>query len=166
MAAAAGSDRFYGILDAFTNPHHPHRLTEDNHVVEIDQYPEGYHLTDDLTDRCIDMVREPKASNPAKPFFTYFCPIRRSTPRCTPGPRTSLAQGRYDAGWDVIRQQRYERQVAMARSRGHAAGAPQHRAEPRRAAGTTCPTPSTSCSPATWRFRGMVDRTTRTSASS
>ena len=43
-----GFDRYYGVLDAFTNLHHPHRLTEDNHAVEIDQYPEGYYLTDDI----------------------------------------------------------------------------------------------------------------------
>ena len=108
-----GFDRFYGILDAFTNLHHPHRLTEDNHAVEIDQYPEGYYLTDDLTDRCISMVRELKASNPEKPFFTYFAHPAVHAPLQARAEDIAKYKGRYDAGWDVIRQQRYERQVAM-----------------------------------------------------
>ena len=34
-----GFDRYYGVLDAFTNLHHPHRLVEDNHTVEVDAVP-------------------------------------------------------------------------------------------------------------------------------
>ena len=45
-----GFDRYYGILDAFTNFHQPHRLYEDNHHLDIDRYPDGYYFTDDLTD--------------------------------------------------------------------------------------------------------------------
>ncbi len=67
-----GFDRFYGILDAFTNLHHPHRIVEDNHLVDVDRYPDGYYFTDDLTDHAISMIRERKASNPEKPFFLYF----------------------------------------------------------------------------------------------
>ncbi|MEC9394529.1 MAG: sulfatase-like hydrolase/transferase, partial [Actinomycetota bacterium] len=46
-----GFDRFYGILDGFTNFHQPHRLYEDNHAIDVDDYPEDYYFTDDLTDR-------------------------------------------------------------------------------------------------------------------
>ena len=56
-----GFDRFYGILDGFTNLHHPHRLIEDNHALDIDRYPEGYYFTDDITDRAISMIRSTKA---------------------------------------------------------------------------------------------------------
>ena len=66
-----GFDRYYGILDAFTNLHHPHRIVEDNHQVEVDQYPDGYYFNDDITDRAIGMIRDSKAANPAKPFFLY-----------------------------------------------------------------------------------------------
>ena len=40
--------------------------------LRTDEYPEGYYVTDDLTDHAISMVRERKASNPEKPFFLYF----------------------------------------------------------------------------------------------
>ena len=70
---ARASTATTAFLDAFTNLHHPHRLVEDNHTVEVDQYPDGYYLTDDLTDRAHrhDRARS-KASNPRQPFLCYF----------------------------------------------------------------------------------------------
>ena len=50
-AASAASTATTASSTRFTNFHHPHRLVEDNHAVEVDQYPDGYYLTDDLTDR-------------------------------------------------------------------------------------------------------------------
>ena len=67
-----GFDRYYGFLDAFTNLHHPHRLVEDNHTVAVDRYPEGYFLTDDLTDRALDMIAQVKGSDPTRPFLCYL----------------------------------------------------------------------------------------------
>ena len=45
-----GFDRFYGILEGWTNLHHPHRLVRDNSPVDVDVYPDGYYFTDDITD--------------------------------------------------------------------------------------------------------------------
>ncbi|MCB9373169.1 MAG: arylsulfatase [Microthrixaceae bacterium] len=108
-----GFDRFYGILDAFTNLHQPHRLTQDNQAVEVDQYPDDFYLTDDLTDRAISMVRELKASNPAKPFFCYFAHPAVHAPLHAKPDDVAKYRGRYDAGWDALRQERFDRQVAM-----------------------------------------------------
>ncbi|HMJ75912.1 MAG TPA: sulfatase-like hydrolase/transferase, partial [Iamia sp.] len=66
-----GFDRYYGFLDGFTDLHHPHRLVEDNHTVEVDQYPEGYYFTDDITDRAIGYVKSLRAHDADKPFFLY-----------------------------------------------------------------------------------------------
>ena len=108
-----GFDRYYGVLDAFTNLHHPHRLVEDNHTVEVDQYPEGYYVTDDLTDRAIGFVRHAKASNPSQPFLLYFAHIAVHAPLQCKASDLARHHGRYDAGWDVVRQARHDRQVAL-----------------------------------------------------
>ncbi len=108
-----GFDRYYGVLDAFTNLHHPHRLTEDNHQVEVDRYPDGYFVTDDLTDRAISMIRESKASNPSKPFFCYFAHLAVHAPLHAKPDDVERYRGAYDAGWDAVRQARYERQVSL-----------------------------------------------------
>ncbi|GMU79485.1 MAG: putative arylsulfatase AtsA [Acidimicrobiia bacterium] len=105
-----GFDRFYGILDAFTNLHHPHRIVDDNHLVDVDRYPDGYYFTDDLTDHAIGMVRERKASNPEKPFFLYFAHGAVHAPLHAKPEDIAKYRGRYDAGWDALREERWRRQ--------------------------------------------------------
>lgn len=108
-----GFDRFYGFLDAFTNLHHPHRLMEDNHQVDVDAYPEGYYLTDDLTDHAIAMVRELKAADPGKPFFLYVAHGAVHAPLHAKRADIERYRGRYDAGWDALRAERFARQVEL-----------------------------------------------------
>ena len=100
-----GFDRYYGFLDAFTNLHHPHRLVEDNHLVEVDRYPDGYYFTDDLTDRAIAMVREHKASNPRQAVLPLLRARRGARAAARQGRTTSRSTAtRYDEGWDALRE--------------------------------------------------------------
>jgi len=108
-----GFDRYYGVLDAFTNLHHPHRLVEDNHTVEVDAYPDGYYVTDDLTDRAISMIRQAKASNPQQPFLCYFAHIAVHAPLQAKPEDLERHRGRYAAGWDELRRARHRRQVEL-----------------------------------------------------
>jgi arylsulfatase len=108
-----GFDRYYGFLDAFTNLHHPHRLIEDNHSVRVDEYPEGYFVTDDFTDRAISMIREAKASKPDKPFFLYFAHAAVHAPLHAKAGDIERHTDRYAEGWDTIRERRYQRQVEL-----------------------------------------------------
>jgi arylsulfatase len=108
-----GFDRFYGFLDAFTNQHHPHRIVEDNHLVDVDRYPDGYFFADDITDRAIGMVREQRASNPRKPFFLYVAHGSVHAPLGAPPDDIAKYAGRYDAGWDALREERWRRQQEL-----------------------------------------------------
>ena len=108
-----GFDRYYGFLDGFTNLHHPHRLIEDNHALAIDEYPEGYFLTDDLTDRAVSMIRESKASDPTKPFLLYHAQGAVHAPLHAKAADIERHDDVYRAGWDAIRQARYERQLEL-----------------------------------------------------
>lgn len=108
-----GFDRYYGFLDGFTNLHQPHRMISDNHAVDVDEYPEGYYLTDDLTDRAIAMIRESKASDPAKPFFLYHSHGAVHAPLHAKAEDIARHDGRYDEGWDVIRERRHRRQLEL-----------------------------------------------------
>jgi arylsulfatase len=105
-----GFDRFYGFLDAFTNFHHPHRLVEDNHLVEVDRYPDGYYFTDDITTRAIRMVREVKGTNPSQPFFLYFAHGAVHAPLQAKQVDIDKYRDVYQAGWDRIRDARWARQ--------------------------------------------------------
>ncbi len=108
-----GFDRFYGILEAFTNFHEPHRLIEDNHVIDVDQYPEGYFLTDDLTDQAISMIRERTASRPGQPFFLYLAHPAAHAPLHAKPDDIATYRGVYDDGWDEIRRRRHARQIEL-----------------------------------------------------
>jgi arylsulfatase A-like enzyme len=108
-----GFERYYGILDGFTNFHQPHRLYEDNHHVQVDRYPDDYYFTDDLTDHAITMIDEVRSSHPTKPFFLYFAHGAVHAPLQAKQADMEKYRGMYDAGWDRIREQRYERQLEM-----------------------------------------------------
>jgi arylsulfatase A-like enzyme len=108
-----GFDRFYGILDAFTNLHQPHRIVEDNHLVEVDRYPDDYYFTDDLTDHAISMINERKASNPEQPFFLYFAHGAVHAPLHARADDVAKYRGRYDGGWDQLRAERFARQQEL-----------------------------------------------------
>jgi arylsulfatase len=108
-----GFDRYYGFLDAFTNLHHPHRLVEDNHTLPVDEYPEGYFLTDDLTDRALDMIAQVRASNPTTPFLCYLAEGAVHAPLHCKADDLERHRGRYDVGWDAIRAERHRRQLEL-----------------------------------------------------
>lgn len=108
-----GFDRYYGFLDGFTNLHQPHRLIRDNSPVEVDSYPEGYYLTDDLTDEAISMIKAGKASAPGQPFFLYMSHGAVHAPLHAPAEDIAVHRGRYDVGWDEVRERRYRSQLEL-----------------------------------------------------
>jgi arylsulfatase A-like enzyme len=108
-----GFDRYYGILEAFTNLHQPHRLVQDNSVVDIDSYPEDYFLTDDLTERAIGMIRDAAASRPGQPFFLYMAHPAAHAPLHAKADDIDRYARMYDEGWDEIRRRRFERQIEL-----------------------------------------------------
>lgn len=108
-----GFDQYYGFLEALTDFHHPHRLIEGNSVVQVDEYPDGYYLTDDLSDRAERMIREVRAADPDKPFFMYFAHGGVHAPMHAKADDIASQRGRYDAGWDQVRQARLARQIEL-----------------------------------------------------
>jgi arylsulfatase len=80
-----GFDRFYGFLDGFTNLHHPHRLIDGNSPVTVDTYPEGYYLTDDLTDRAVEMLQ-------AKPPIPPFSLLQSRFGACAAAPSLPISR--------------------------------------------------------------------------
>ncbi|MGI8938772.1 MAG: arylsulfatase [Iamia sp.] len=108
-----GFDRYFGFLDGFTNLHHPHRLIEDNHAVEVDQYPDDYYFTDDMNERAIAMLKASKAADPDKPFFLYMAHGAVHAPLHARVADIERYRGRYDGGWDALRLERFARMKGM-----------------------------------------------------
>ena len=108
-----GFDRFYGFLEGFTSFHHPHRLVNGNDTVTVDEYPPGYYLTDDLTDHAVDYLRSVDANAPGKPLFMYFAHAAVHAPLQAKPDDIAPFRGRYDEGWDVLRERRFAQQQAL-----------------------------------------------------
>ena len=113
-----GFERFYGFLGAETNQWYPD-LVYDNHPVEQPASPEeGYHFGTDVTDKALQFIADAKAIAPDKPFFLYYCPGACHAPHHVPREWADRYKGRFDMGYEVYREQVFERQ----RERGIVSG--------------------------------------------
>jgi arylsulfatase A-like enzyme len=109
----SGFEHFYGFIGGETNQYAP-ALYRDTVPVEPDRTPEeGYHLTEDITDRAIDWVRQQKALMPDKPFFTYFAPGATHAPHHVAPEWSDKYKGRFDQGWDALREETLARQKEL-----------------------------------------------------
>ncbi len=98
-----GFDRFYGFLGGETNQWYPD-LVEDNRFVEAPATPaEGYHLSKDLADQAISMIRDQQGSNPSRPWFMWYCPGANHAPHHCPQEYIDKYKGKFDDGYEAYR---------------------------------------------------------------
>ena len=108
---ARGFDRFYGFLDGETDQFHP-QLVSDNHPIEPPGRPQdGYHLSEDLVDQALKMVSDSRGVRPDRPFFLYLPFGATHAPHQAPASYLAKYRGAFDDGWDVARQQWFDRQI-------------------------------------------------------
>ncbi len=108
-----GFEHFYGFVAGETNQYAP-ALYHDTVPIEPDRTPEeGYHLTEDMTDQAIDWVRQQKALMADKPFFVYYAPGATHAPHHVPTEWSDKYKGKFDQGWDKLREETFERQKQL-----------------------------------------------------
>ncbi len=106
-----GFERYYGFLGAETNQWSP-ELCRDNTFIDPPRTPsEGYHLTEDLIDQAIRMVLDQQQATPVKPFFCYIATGAAHAPHQVPLPWIRQYEGRFDEGWEEVRDRVYRRQL-------------------------------------------------------
>jgi arylsulfatase len=109
----SGFEYFYGFIGGETNQYYP-ALYEGTKPVEPEKTPEeGYHFTEDLADKAINWVRQQKALMPDKPFFVYFAPGATHAPHQVPPEWSNKYKGKFDQGWDQLREETFARQKAL-----------------------------------------------------
>jgi arylsulfatase A-like enzyme len=105
-----GFERHYGFLQGDAN-HWAPNLVSDNHYTEPPRRPEeGYHLSEDLADQAIAMVRDQQQAAPGKPFFMYFALGAMHSPHHVAPKWVTPYRGKFDRGWDVWREEAFARQ--------------------------------------------------------
>ncbi len=108
-----GFERWYGFLGAETNQWFPD-LVYDNHPVDQPASPEdGYHLSVDITDKAIEFIKDAKVIAPEKPFFLYYSPGAAHAPHHAPKEWIEKYQGRFDMGYEAMREQTLARQKEL-----------------------------------------------------
>ena len=74
---------------------------------------QGYHFTEDMTDKAINWIRQQKSLTPDQPFFVYYAPGATHAPHHVPTEWSDKYRGRFDAGWDVLREEILARQKEL-----------------------------------------------------
>jgi arylsulfatase A-like enzyme len=106
----SGFEYFYGFVGAETNQWYP-ALYDGVTPIETPKTPEeGYHFTEDLADHAITWIGQQKSMMPDKPFFMYFAPGATHAPHHAPKEWSDKYKGRFDAGWDAIREETFAHQ--------------------------------------------------------
>ena len=99
-----GFEHFYGFIGGETNQYAP-AIYQDTVPIEPDRTAdEGYHFTEDMTDRTIDWISQQKALMPDKPFFVYYAPGATHAPHHVRPEWSDKYKGRFDDGWDALRE--------------------------------------------------------------
>jgi arylsulfatase A-like enzyme len=106
-----GFERFWGFLGGETSQWFPDQLVSGTQVIPTPA-DGSFYLPDALTEHAIEMIRDLRQAQPDKPFFLYYATGAPHAPHhVKPQDRAKYA-GRYDLGWDKIREERLARQEA------------------------------------------------------
>jgi arylsulfatase A-like enzyme len=105
-----GFEYYYGFMGGADSQWHP-RLYRNTTAVEPPSTPEqGYHLTTDLVNDASRWVQQHDAVSPQKPFFLYFATGATHTPHHVAKVWIEKYAGKFDQGWDKLREETYARQ--------------------------------------------------------
>jgi len=104
-----GFDKFYGFIGGETNQWAPY-IYDGTHPVELPEDP-NYHFLEDMTDQAVTWIKFQKALTPDKPFFVYYAPGATHAPHHVPQHWIDRWAGRFDQGWDKLREEILARQI-------------------------------------------------------
>jgi arylsulfatase len=106
-----GFDKFYGFIGGETNQWAPF-LFDGVTQVELPADP-NYHFMTDMTDKAVAWIRHQQAMTPDKPFFAYFAPGATHAPHHVPKDWIARWKGKFDEGWDKLREETLARQIKL-----------------------------------------------------
>ncbi|MDA0837076.1 MAG: arylsulfatase [Planctomycetota bacterium] len=107
-----GFDRFHGTIQGACSYFQPTTLTIDNKSVEPPD-EDDYYYTDAISDWACKFIKEHKEERSEIPFFTYVAYTAPHWPLHAPKEDVARYKGRFDCGWDKLRDERLERLIEM-----------------------------------------------------
>jgi arylsulfatase A-like enzyme len=101
-----GFEKFFGLIGSVRSYYDPPTLTRDNEPIRADK---PFYLTDALTDQAVAYLDE--FGRKREPFFLYVAYTAPHWPLHARAEDVARYRAKYRAGWDVLRQQRHQRQL-------------------------------------------------------
>ncbi|HPE62958.1 MAG TPA: arylsulfatase, partial [Methanothrix sp.] len=107
-----GFEKYYGFIGSETNQWYPD-LVSGTTRVDLPKSPEeGYHISEDLVDHAIGFINSQQAAEPDHPYFMYLSFGACHAPHHAPQEYIDMYKGRFDEGWDAVRNETLARQKA------------------------------------------------------
>jgi len=105
---ALGFDYFWGFLGGENSQFDP-LLAENNNIIGVPK-EKNFYLNDAMAEHSISWIRNQKAQAPDKPFFLYFSTGATHAPHQVPKEWSDKYKGKFDQGWDKLREETFARQ--------------------------------------------------------
>jgi arylsulfatase len=106
-----GFEYFYGFIGGDTDQWHP-AIFDGTHPIEAPNDPK-YHLDADLADHAVAWIHQQHSLAPDKPFLAYYTPGLCHAPHHAPKEWIAKFKGRFDQGWDKLREETLVRQIKL-----------------------------------------------------
>jgi arylsulfatase len=106
-----GFDYFYGFLAGESSQWEPAIVRNTTRIATPEK--EGYHFTVDIADEAIHWIRQQNAIAPDQPFFMYWAPGASHGPHHIFKEWADKYKGKFDKGWDVMREEIFARQKEL-----------------------------------------------------
>jgi arylsulfatase len=106
-----GFDYFWGFLGGASGQYDT-VITENNTILGVPK-AKDYYFPTDMGNRAINWIHDQKAQAPDRPFFLYFSPGANHAPHHVPKEWADKYKGKFDQGWDKLREETFARQKAL-----------------------------------------------------
>jgi arylsulfatase A-like enzyme len=106
-----GFDGFYGTIIGAGSFYDPNTLTRGNENIEQEAREPGFFYTDAISDNAVKFIREHSKQHAGKPFFQYVAYTAPHWPLHAHDEDIAKYSGRFDKGWDRLREERLQRLV-------------------------------------------------------
>ncbi|MCH2660981.1 arylsulfatase [bacterium] len=108
-----GFDRFFGTITGAGSFYNPNTLTRENERIDVEDEGEDFFYTDAISDQAVDYINDHARERKQMPFFGYVAYTAPHWPLHAHEEDIAKYRGRFDRGWDRLRQERLERMVEM-----------------------------------------------------
>jgi len=107
-----GFDRFYGTIIGAGSYYDPNTLTRGNiNIEEEPKQEDNFYYTDAISDQAVQFIKKHAAKDDDNPFFQYVAYTAPHWPLHAHEDDIAKYEGRFDDGWDKLREQRMQRLV-------------------------------------------------------